>query len=354
MWLPARVVGVFFYGAAIFIWRLLYGWGLIKPKRLPCMVWSIGNMVLGGSGKTPAALWLIQTLRARGIPVAYLSRGYGRKSKGFRWVSLEQGAAFTYGDEAVMVKSRLPEIPVAVSENRYQGGKKILEKYPDLKILVLDDAFQHRKLHRDVDILVIDGTRPPWRDWLFPLGNLREPWSWHKRASWAILNGKSHLSAIHIARQMGRIKVPTVAFRYEAVSVVDFWTGESHPVRDFIQKPFLAFCGIASGESFCATLRQVGLYMLDFLSFRDHSVYSVRRIKYLAHCYRQLKRKGKNLVSTIALITTEKDAVRIRYAPERVYTLLEGIPLYYLRIEMVPLDGEAEKFVEKKLKLQPV
>ncbi|MGQ9864217.1 MAG: tetraacyldisaccharide 4'-kinase [Bacteroidia bacterium] len=354
VWFFMRVVGVLFYGVGIFFWRLSHQWGLIRRKRLPCGVWSIGNMVLGGSGKTPAALWLIQTLRARGVSVAYLSRGYGRKTKGFHWVAFEEGAASTYSDEALMVKSRFPEILVAVSENRYEGGKKILEKNPEIKILILDDAFQHRKLHRDVDILVVDGTRPPWRSWLFPLGDLREPWSWHRRASWAMVNGKSQLSAISLARLMGKIQVPAAAFRYEAVCLVDFWTGESHSLGQFIQKPFLAFCGIAASDSFRATLRQEGLYMLDFVTFRDHAEYSMRRVRYLQRRYQHLKRKGKSLVAPIALITTEKDAVRLRYARQRTYTYLEGIPFYYLRIEMAPLDDKAEEFVEKGLKLQRV
>lgn len=323
------------YGILIQIRNALYARRILPVHSLPCFVVSVGNLTLGGSGKTPFALFLLEWLSQNGIPAGYLSRGYKRRSRGYHEVDLSQpDPSSRFGDEACLVKMRLPHLPVAVSEDRVKGGKKLLHTYPHLQVLVLDDAFQHRRLHRDIDILIIDSKRPPWKDWLFPLGHLREPPAAIRRAHLLIYNQKTQPQTPLRRRTLQK---PSLSFFYEPVELIPAFA--SHPPLSLAEaryRPALAFCGIATPDSFYQLLRDIPIYTLEKYDFPDHHPFSERNLRFLRHRFKQIQKRGK--LSTLLLLTTEKDLARLKGSP--LLTLLEGLPLYGLRIAMKPTDPQ--------------
>ncbi|MCX8111618.1 MAG: tetraacyldisaccharide 4'-kinase [Bacteroidia bacterium] len=320
------------YGVGVSIRNWLYDRGWLPVYRLPCVVVSVGNLTLGGSGKTPFALYLLEWFSNRGIRAAYLSRGYGRQTRGFAEVSLATPqAAAMYGDEPCLAKVRFPHLPVAVCEDRVAGGRELLQRYPHLKVIVLDDAFQHRRLHRNLNILLIDMQRPIWKDWIFPLGRLREPLRAYRRADLIVLNRKS----LDKVLRRPRFHKPTLEFKYAVAGLRPAWPHlPSLSVDDIRFRGVLVFCGIARPDSFYTTLYQAKAYVLKEMRFPDHHLYTdsdLRRIRRAYHrCETRLR--GTNLI----LLTTEKDLVRLRESEH--YHILEGLPLYAVQIAMVPTN----------------
>lgn len=331
----------FVYGVIITVRNWLYDRKWLPIHRLPCPVVSIGNLTLGGSGKTPFAIYLLEWLQSRGIAVAYLSRGYGRQTRGYREVSLDKAQpAVLFGDEACLVKARFPEIPVAVCEHRYEGGQKLLQAYPHVQILVLDDAFQHRKLHRDIDILLVDAAKPPWKDWLFPLGRLREPLRSYRRAHFLVLNKKESPKT-----PSTRWAKPSLTFEYVPEGLMPVFAGYPPlPLSALTGQSVLAFCGIATPESFFTLLKNYGAYLAETHAFSDHAYFSEAKAAWLAQRYKRVVRKFK--LSHLLMVTTEKDIMRLYKTP--ALAALEGLPLYALRISMRPVNPEkAEAFLSK-------
>jgi len=322
------------YGLGISLRNWLYDKRWLRVHRLPCTVVSIGNLTLGGSGKTPFALYLMEWLSTRGVAVAYLSRGYGRKSRGFAEVILNAPqAAYIFGDEPCLVKARFPQIPVAVAEDRVAGGQALLQRYPHLQVIILDDAYQHRRIHRDLDILIIDVQRPIWKDWLFPLGRLREPLRAHRRAHLIILNKKT----AEKARQKIRFAAPTLSFGYTAVGLRPaFEAFEPLPLETIRYKSAIAFCGIAYPESFYSTLRQLGVYVVWQRDFADHHLYTEEELLRLRRVFRRYEKVMG--IQDLLLLTTEKDLVRLQGSG--LLHLLERLPLYAVQITMKPEKPE--------------
>ena len=343
---PFRLVTALLYGLLIILRNFLYDKGLLPIRRLPKPVISVGNLSMGGTGKTPFTLYLIGQLRAQGYRVGYLSRGYKRLTKGPQEVRLDVPyPAGLYGDEAIQVKLRYPDLPTFVGENRYKAGQQLIEKYPETQIILLDDAFQHRRLHRDIDIILIDSAKPAWKDWLFPLGTLREPLRSYKRAHLIILNQKlTSPKKIRIPLR----RRPTARFVYE---VQDLWQpgGQSQPVEFLRYKPVFAFAGIAAPESFYFAIQSIPAYVVDFRAFPDHYFYEERNLAKIRKDFRYFERKlgMKNLI----LLTTEKDFARLYRSPHMHH--LAELPLYVLRIQMRPLAAEEATNVQKLITFVP-
>jgi tetraacyldisaccharide 4'-kinase len=330
---PIRLVVAFLYGLVIRLRNLLYDLRVFSVNRLTRPVISIGNLTLGGTGKTPFTLYLIEYLQQKGLKVGYISRGYGRSTRGPQEVRLEEAApAIRYGDEAVQVKLRFPNLPTFVGENRYQAGQALLRAYPDTQVLLLDDAFQHRRVHRDIDIVLMDMANLPWHDWLFPLGRLREPLSCYQRAHLLILNQK------HYTEKKRRTRFPDKPVARFVYEVWDLW----HPVRGSLStetirhKPVMAFCGIAVPDSFKVAIQSIPAYVTELLTFRDHHVYRGRDLDEIRRRFRRLqKRLG---MKDLLLLTTEKDLARLYQVPHA--QLLDELPLYAMRIRMSPLNPD--------------
>ncbi len=270
------------YAAATALRNTLFDRGLLSSRRLQQPVVSIGNLSVGGSGKTPFVIALSEMLRARGIRFDVLSRGYGRKTRGVLVVETG-GKASDSGDEPLLIARRLG-VPVIVGESRYEAGRVAEQKFqPQLHIL--DDGFQHRSLARDFDIVLM--TERDFDDTLLPSGRLREPLSSLQRADAIVL--PRDLSALAIERfaQQGKL----------------IWRMQREIVMPAAAVAPIVFCGIARPQQFFAQVRAAGVTPAAEIEFRDHHSYEKRDTERLFAMLGKLGAGG--------FLTTEKDAVNL-------------------------------------------
>jgi len=257
----------------------LYDRGAIKPRRLSGPVVSVGNLSVGGSGKTPLVILLGELLRARGITFDILSRGYGRTTTGVLIVD-PAGSSADFGDEPLLMSRRL-EVPVIVGEDRFAAGQAAEQKFGP-RLHLLDDGFQHRQLARDFDIVML--TPDDARDRLLPRGRLREPLSALARADAVVLTSgadpaKFPLAGKHVWRARRGIAA-----------------------RDVPPQP-VAFCGIARPQNFFAQLRTAGIEPAAEAVYRDHYAYREQDIRDLLDIRHKSGGGG--------FVCTEKDAINL-------------------------------------------
>jgi len=290
------------FGSVARVRRAMYAAGILSPGRLPRPVVSVGNLVMGGAGKTPHVIHLARWLSGGGRRVAVLSRGYGRKSRGVVWVSDGEGNVAPSregGDEPVLIARSLPGVPVVVGESRAEAGRACLARGP-VDVFLLDDGFQHLSLHRDVDLLLVDCDRGLSNRWTVPFGPLREPPS-HARFADGLVVTKCPDAA---AGERTAIAVPIPAGRPRAFSRLvarglvgrDGRSDRSLPPGTEV----LAFSGLARNETFQETLAQAGFRVSRFLPFPDHHEYSRADLE-------RISRDAGGLPA----VTTEKDLVRL-------------------------------------------
>jgi len=258
------------YYFGVFLRNLLYDEGIKKPKKLPVPVISVGNLSVGGTGKTSFVIYLANLLKEKRVCI--LLRGYKRKSKGVLLVS-EYGKILTdwekAGDEAYLLAKLLPNASVVVSEDRYEGGVFAVERL-NPELIILDDGFQHRKLHRDLNILLL--KKKDLEDHLLPYGNLREPLSSLKRADLLILSYQE------VEPFEFNSEKPTFKMCREFDSVLNS-NFEEIPVEHLKEKEVIAFSGLGDNEQFLKTLKKLGFKVKEFLSFPDHYDYKEFRPK---------------------------------------------------------------------------
>jgi tetraacyldisaccharide 4'-kinase len=267
------------YGAAIAARNSLYSRGVFKANRLAGTVISVGNISVGGSGKTPFVILLGELLQQRGIPFDVLSRGYGRKTRGVLEVD-PNGSPRDFGDEPILIAKRLG-CPVIVGKNRYQAGLFAEAKFgPQLH--VLDDGFQHRSLARDFDIALLSAEDP--HDRLLPTGRLREPLSSLRRADAIVLTVESSHPEL-------KIDGPCLWHLRRNISITEA------PPRPVV------FCGIARPQQFLGQLQAAGIDPAATKFYRDHHSYTERDVRDLAALRQQSAAGG--------FVTTEKDAINL-------------------------------------------
>ena len=321
------------YRVAAAAHRAGYDFGVRRRRRLPCPVVSIGNLTVGGTGKTPLTEWTAQWLQRQGWRVAVLSRGYGGSpGKWPQVVSKGEGPLTdwrTSGDEAYLLATRLRDVPVLVGRSRYASGVYACEKF-GAQVLVLDDGFQHHALHRDCDIVLIDATSPFGHGALLPRGTLREPLHALGRAQIILLSrvetageAVSGLS-LRIRRYAQRQPIYHMAVNPDGLYRHD--TGRSVDLSWLRERRVIAFAGLGNPQPFAASLTRCGARLGTLLAFPDHHPYTStdwQAINDTARC------EGAE-----ALITTEKDAVRLEQP------WLQTVPVYSLRIrvEVAPHD----------------
>ena len=267
------------YGAGVQLRNSLYDKGILRSRRLAGPVVSVGNLSVGGSGKTPFVILLGQLLRARGLKFNILSRGYGRKTKGVLLVD-PAGASHNFGDEPLLMARRL-DVPVIVGADRYEAGL-FAEKQFGPQLHLLDDGFQHRSLARDFDIVLV--TPDDRRDSLLPGGRLREPTRSLDRADAIVLTGGAFVDSFDLDGKL-------VWRARRGISPKDV------PVRPIV------FCGIARPKNFLAQLRTAGIEPVAEAFYRDHHAYTERDIQELLKLRQQSEAGG--------FVTTEKDAVNL-------------------------------------------
>jgi tetraacyldisaccharide 4'-kinase len=267
------------YGAATALRNELFDRGVLRSQRLQHPVISVGNLSVGGSGKTPFVLALGELLKARGIPFDVLSRGYGRKTRGVLVVELD-GKAADFGDEPLLIARRL-RVPVIVGESRYKAGRVAERKFQS-QLHILDDGFQHRSLARDFDIVLL--TERDLFDRLLPSGRLRESLSSLARADAVVLPRAFALES-RVLKQKA------------------MWRIERELVLPNLPSAPVVFCGIARPEQFFAQVRAAGITPAAEVIFRDHHAYDSDDIQSLISTRRDRPGGG--------FLTTEKDAVNL-------------------------------------------
>jgi tetraacyldisaccharide 4'-kinase len=327
-------------GAASLVYRvglgvrdLLYGAGVKGVKRPPVPCVSVGNLVVGGTGKTPVARWICGFYRRRGMSPGVISRGYGGERKGPEVVTAGDGAAGLYGDEPAMLALLQPEVPVVIGRDRWAAGVKAADAC-GAKILVADDAFQHRRLGRDLDIVVVDAERFFGNGRIFPRGPLREPVSALGRADVILLTRVSAAGGSLDERRALLAELAPAADLVEGDIVPTRWRPFGRETRGSAEPPeggVFAFCGLANPNGFAGTLRGMGRSVDGWRAFPDHHRYSRGDIEALALA---ADRSG-----AVAAVTTAKDAVRLGGWPGRV-------PLFILDVELNILAG-AERLEER-------
>ena len=308
---------------ALSFWRLIFGalsylfllvyylrvllrrWGLSKSRKLDATVISVGNITMGGTGKTPLVMYIGERLREKGADLAILTRGYRRQSKKMIELKDQNFSWKEVGDEPFLLSGKLPNVPVFIQKNRFEAGSKALSKH-GVKMLILDDGFQHWRLHRDVDIVVIDCLNPFGGKRLFPAGYLREPLTALRRADVFVLNRADHAANIEeITRVLNRYNPG--ALKCESVylleSVRDFTDHSLVDAETLKGKRAVAFSGIANPFSFERTLKSSGIKIVKHFKFSDHFPYAEKDII-------RLQEDSMKLGAEV-ILTTEKDAVRI-------------------------------------------
>ncbi len=300
----------FGYGAAVFARNLAFDRGLFPVFRPPVKVVSIGNLSAGGSGKTPVTIDIARRLSNQLGPgnVAVISRGYGRTTEGPQIVAdfdtIRLGPR-EGGDEPVLIAENLPGVPVVVSERRAFGAVLAIHQFSP-KVLVLDDAFQHRSIARDHDIVLLDETSPSWMWRLLPAGRLREPGRSLKRAHLVALTGGGNLKQMRkIRRWADRYGITCVVAGKLIPRCVRPLQGKlALPLHELRRVPVAAFCAIARPQRFFSTLDSIGAQVVLRHSWPDHSL--------PMPLYRKMLIGRARRAGAKAIVITAKDAVKWR------------------------------------------
>ncbi len=295
--------------------------------RASVPVVSVGNLTLGGTGKTPMVQWLARWYRDRDVRVCLLSRGYGRSD--------------AVNDEALVLEENLPDVPHLQDRDRVRLAGIAVEEL-EAELLILDDGFQHRRLARDLDVVLLDALEPFGLGRLFPRGLLREPVASLARAgavvvSRADLVAADALDAIRAEVRRHAPDVPILEARHAPRDLVD-GDGESSSLEGLADRRVAAFCGIGNPEGFRRTLRGLGCDVADLRAFPDHHPYSAEDV---ADLTRWAAATGAELV-----LTTQKDLVKLRVSN------LGGAPLRALRIGL-EISGDARPLEDLLARLLP-
>jgi len=318
------------YGAVIWVRQMLYRRGLFKTRQLPCKVISVGNITLGGTGKTPLVIALARELLRRGITVGILSRGYkGTRERNGGVVSDGKRIHLTpaeAGDEPFMLARLLSGVPVVVGKKRYTMGIYAHERF-GMDVLILDDGFQHLAIKRDVDIVLIDARRGFGNGRLFPRGPLREPLRCLGRASMLVLTKAGPFPTLAALEDVLRPHAPATPLyhsRYKPAFLREAATGKIAPLQALCGKRVFAFAGIADPAYFVYLLKELGADVVKDIHFPDHYNYELADVS-------MLREQDKRVD---LYVTTEKDFVKLQRLP------LEDIPLYILGIEQEVVEAQ--------------
>lgn len=308
-----------FYGMGVYLRNAAYDAGILPVRQAAVPVISIGNLSVGGTGKTSVTLWCAEFLKAQGKKVAVLSRGYKRNTPEMEVKIVSDGNALLIpadqaGDEPALLALKLRGVPILVGADRYAASLLAVKNFkPD--VLLLDDAFQHRKLRRDLDLLCLDDATFE-RSRLFPRGVLREPLSEAKRAGFAVMKSQN-------GRITRPISVPAAVYRYAAAEIRNLASGEVSGAAWLKGRKVFAASGIAHPESFEALLAEAGADVAGALRFPDHHPFGQKDLKEIS---------SRAAAKNAAAVVTEKDAVK----------LPENFPAHAVSVAMRWESGEED------------
>ncbi len=327
---PSLLRGVLW--AAEVPYSLAVGWrnrrydrGHVVVRGVSVPVISVGNLTLGGTGKTPMVKWLAQWLRTRGIRPAIVSRGYRANGNGGN-------------DEAMELHRSLPDVPHVQNPDRVAGAQRAIDEF-GCQVVLLDDGFQHRRLARDVDIVLLDALEPFGHEHVFPRGTLREPLAGLRRAHVVCLSRASVLASHEreeIRRRVANLAPDAVwCEATHAPTRMLNASGKTQSLTTLADQRVAAFCGIGNPAGFRHTLASTGAQMAAWREFPDHHAFLEGDQKELANL---VARSDAELV-----VCTQKDLVKLRHDE------IAGRPLWAIEIEMQFLSGLAflEELVER-------
>jgi tetraacyldisaccharide 4'-kinase len=324
------------YALAMAIRLRLYKGNLFETRRLPCKVISIGNITLGGTGKTPMTLYIAELIKNMGLKPSIVCRGYKGAYEHSVQVVTDGTTIFMgpeqAGDEPYLMATKLSRVPVVVGKDRYASGMKAWEFYqPD--VIILDDAFQHIRLFRDLNLLLLDASKPLGNGHIFPRGVLRESLDQVDRADAVIITraGPKHFEKGFFKENKILTGKPLFRCRHvpDNISVMNsegIW--EKCSPDNIRGEKCLAFAGIAKNEDFLRMLTDFGCRLTDFMSFPDHHEISLQDIEII------LKTAQKNQVKF--LVTTEKDRVKL---PKNMFSKMK-IYSFGVRISFIGHDED--------------
>ena len=331
----------FLYGIGVRIRNLLFDWGMLRSQSFDVSIISVGNITVGGTGKTPHVEYLINLLQPK-FNIAVLSRGYKRKSSGFLEITPDTPVEQA-GDEPFQMKKKFPHAHIAVDKSRCRGTQKLLSQTPPIDAILLDDAYQHRYIQPGINILLINYHRLLHNDALLPAGRLREPASGQHRANIVIVtkcpDNIKPMEYRILSKQLN-------LYPYQQLYFSTIQYGPAYPLETTSEEclalpsltgedAILLFTAIASPE---AILRELKKYpaQTHALSYPDHHFFSKADIGKLEATFNALPGKRK------IIVTTEKDATRLHHLPYLGEELKRHI--YVLPIEISFLQNQQEKF----------
>ena len=353
--IPSFLIGLltplsYIYAVTLKTRGWLYDCGLLKQKQLPCTVISVGNIVAGGTGKTPVVIWIAKYLQSEGFQVGVLLRGYKRLDQHSVSVVSDGKKILTplteSGDEAMLIAHKLPGVPVVVGSDRYAAGLEVIQLWGHTEgVLILDDGFQRRQLARDLDILTIDSTQPLGTGKLLPAGTLREPKTALRRTDILLLTrtdlaGKS----VNFERFVQGKQVfqtchqPTRLYQLSTGSDrLESSERDEECALDLLKgQRILAVCGIGNPEAFAGTLRQLEPRAVELLAFPDHHRYSLADIN-------DINARARDAGIDI-VVTTEKDSQKLEAFATTEFSLPESVQFFVLEIELeITTNPEALK-----------
>lgn len=334
LWVPSKL-----YELALRLRIAAYETEYLKQKRLDATVISIGNITLGGTGKSPMVAYVARYLKEEGHAVAILTRGYGRKSSGMRVLNDPRRAAsddnlqnnsrvaahtyHEYGDEPLMLARALPQIPVIINEDRHEGGAWAISEL-GAEVLILDDAYQHLALARDLNILLIDATDSFGSFEVVPFGRLREPLYGIKRADAVIITradkpfdqGQTNAILKYFCGE----KVPVMYVYSTIARLRHLASGDAYDTSEFVGWNAAIMCGIGNPHAFADDVLHTGMNIVAEDFFPDHYSFTQEDIERITRSARS--------VGADAIVTTEKDAVRLE-------SINHGeVPIYVAELEI--------------------
>lgn len=331
--------------------NLFYDIRIFKTHRIPnTKIIAVGNISAGGTGKTPLVQYITTFLHQQHKKTATLSRGYKRKSKGY---VLAKDYTHVYhigqdiGDEPTQYVHNLPFAAVAVCEKRVTGAYELVKTLsPD--VIVLDDAFQHRAIARDVNIVVLDYNAPSWKDFILPMGNLREPMVSIERADIVVINKVKYEPEVQkkltlFKKYIYAIKpnIPIFVCSYQPESLVNIATNSLLPIQELENKKVFAVCGIGNPDYFIAQLEELKAEIPTVLTLKDHRTFDENILQTIA--------QEVHILNPDYIICTEKDFYRFRYTP--VYDTLKAYPnFYYMPIELIFWGDDEQQFKDLLMK----
>lgn len=309
--------------------------GIFKENKFNIPIIGVGNITVGGTGKTPHSQYISKLLQKK-FKIAILSKGYGRKTKEFKYVNINSNSK-EVGDEPLQMKKNLPKEIVAVDHKRVNGLNKIMKENPSVNCIILDDAFQHRSVKIGFNILLCDYNNPIYKDYMMPVGLLRESKKGIKRADCVVISKcPENLTLEESNRIKKKLKFTKEVFFSKVVYDKIVSLNGNKTIKKSSIKKVLLVTGIANSSPIIEYLEKLNI-QIKHIKYKDHFHYQKKDINKIIDIY-------KREISEIIILTTEKDAQKMK-----VFEELSKFPVYYLKVS-IDFIRNKDKFEEKILK----